>query len=525
MDYLPDPAEADNRAGIQLARQRRTAEALALFDRAAAMPVDYAEAYNMRADILLAAQRPLDALGEARKALECRPDSVQAQNNLGLALLMTNRFHEARPAFERLLLLDSDHPTAHRSLGIALQSCGQYTAAIKQFEQALASRRDDADAWSRLGTAFFETGRREDARRAFEHAVAAAPRTPLYYRQLGTCRRFEADDGYVAAMENLLATPTRLNPVDQIELHFAVGKAYADLARHEDSFRHLLAGNALSRRQVTYDETATLAVFDRIREICSPAVMREKACGGDPSSLPVFILGMPRSGSTLVEQILASHPQVFGAGELQEFENALVRASGPAGSPRKFIEALPRMPDSVLRQVGAAYVAALSALAPDAARVTDKMPPHYLFVGPIHLALPNARIIHTRRDPVDTCLSCFSKLFAGHMPHTFDLGELGRYYNAYAGLMAHWRQVLPPGVMLEIDYEDVVGDPETAARRIVAHCGLDWHPACLDFHLTERPVRTASATAVREKVYRDAVGRWRPYATMLGPLLEALGVS
>jgi hypothetical protein len=153
------------------------------------------------------------------------------------------------------------------------------------------------------------------------------------------------------------------------------------------------------------------------------------------------------------------------------------------------------------------------------------MPPNYLFVGPIHLALPNARIIHTRRDPVDTCLSCFSKLFAGHLPHAYDLGELGRYYRAYARLMAHWREVLPPGVMLEVDYEDVVADLETAARRIVAHCGLDWHPGCLDFHLTDRPVRTASATAVRQPLYRGAVGRWRPYAPMLRPLLDALGLG
>ena len=175
-----------------------------------------------------------------------------------------------------------------------------------------------------------------------------------------------------------------------------------------------------------------------------------------------------------------------------------------------------------LRQLGAGYIAAVQALAPDAKRITDKLPHNFRFAGLIHLALPNARIIHARRDPIDTCLSAFSKNFVGHHPYKHDLAELGRYYRAYEALMVHWRKVLPPSVMLEVQYEDVTADLEGQARRMVAHCGLEWDDACLSFHETERPVRTASTIQVRQPIYRTSVGRWRAYEHVLGPLIEAL---
>jgi hypothetical protein len=243
--------------------------------------------------------------------------------------------------------------------------------------------------------------------------------------------------------------------------------------------------------------------------------MRERAGQGDPSPVPVFILGMPRSGTTLVEQMLASHPQVHGAGELSDFTAAVAGLDGPDGVPAD-------IGGAELRRIGARYVARVRPLAPGALRITDKMPANFRFAGLIHLALPNARIIHLRRDPVDTCLSCFSILFGGDQPHTYDLGELGRYYRAYQRLMEHWRAVLPLGVMLEVQYEALVGDFEPQARRIVAHCGLEWDDACLDFYKTQRPVHTASAVQVRRPVYQTSVGRWRPPEDLLRPLLDAL---
>jgi hypothetical protein len=236
----------------------------------------------------------------------------------------------------------------------------------------------------------------------------------------------------------------------------------------------------------------------------------------------VFVVGMPRSGTTLVEQILASHPAVFGAGELELMPRAVagLRAAHPEAA---FPDLAAMLDDADLRALGARYLAGLDRIAPpEAARVTDKLPLNFVHVGLIHLALPGARLVHVRRDPLDTCVSCYSKLFAGNQPFAYDLGELGRYYRAYTSVMAHWRRVLPPGVLLELDYEAVVADLERAARRLVAHCGLGWDDACLAFHRTERPIRTASALQVRRPLYTEAIGRAAAYAPWLAPLIAAL---
>jgi Sulfotransferase family len=236
----------------------------------------------------------------------------------------------------------------------------------------------------------------------------------------------------------------------------------------------------------------------------------------------VFIVGMPRSGTSLVEQILASHPAVHGAGELPDFDRLATTATVANPAIALFPECIGRLTPAQLTAVGERYLARLRALAPEAQRVTDKMPINFRHLGLIRLALPQARIIHVRRDPVDTCLSCYSILFMGNQPHAYELGELGRYYHSYQRLMAHWRTVLPPDAMLEVDYEDVVADLEGQARRMVAYCGLDWDAACLSFHRTQRPVRTASAVQVRQPIYRDAIGRWRPAEVELRPLLDGL---
>jgi hypothetical protein len=239
----------------------------------------------------------------------------------------------------------------------------------------------------------------------------------------------------------------------------------------------------------------------------------------------VFIVGMPRSGTTLIEQIIASHPNAVGAGELFDLDN-IVQSLARTNEGLCFPEIVRTMSGSELCQIGARYVTGINALAPAAERVADKMPWNFHFAGLIHLAMPNARIIHARRDPVDTCLSCFSIHFDGdNNRYTYDLGELGRFYRAYESLMAHWRAVLPAGVMIEVQYEEVVIDLENQARRIIAHCGLAWDDACLAFHKTRRPVRTSSVAQVRQPIYRSSIGRWRPYKDHLHPLLLELGIN
>ena len=285
----------------------------------------------------------------------------------------------------------------------------------------------------------------------------------------------------------------------------------------------MLRANTVKRRRIAYDEAHTLGLFDRLRSVFDRGMFEAHRGGGCRSSLPVLVIGMPRSGTTLIEQILASHPAVHGAGELSEFDQLAKQMCDARGETFRLPEGARGLKPGDLLKLGESYVARLQRLATGAERVTDKMPANFLYAGLIHLALPRARIIHVLREPRDTCLSCYSKLFTEEQNFTYDLAELGRYYRKYAELMAHWRDVLPEGRMLEIRYEDVIADLEGSARQLIEHCGLDWDPRCIAFHKSQRPVRTASAAQVRRPIYRTSLGRWRAYEPHLAPLLAELG--
>jgi tetratricopeptide (TPR) repeat protein len=456
-----------------------------------------------------------DAVGHLRKALCRRPSFAEAHNALAVALGALGRHDESVAHFEKALEISPDFAEAHCNLGAVLQPLGRHGEALAHFERALAIKPDFAEAHHGRGAALRTFGRLDEVQLALERAIELAPRKAEFYRSLAESKRFVDGDPLLALIEAVARDLASFSEEEQTHLRFALGKVYADLGQHERSFSHLVDGNALKRKQIIYDEAAALGRFELTRALFSAEVIGERSGLGDPCPAPVFIIGMPRSGTTLVEQILASHPKVHGAGELNHFEAAVAGLGGPHGTP-------PDVGGEELRRISGRYLDRVRSLAPAAERITDKMPANFRYAGLIHLALPNARIIHIRRDPVDTCLSCFSILFGGDQPYAYDLGELGRYYRAYLSLMDHWRGVLPQGVMLEVQYEDMVTDFERQARRIVAHCGLEWDDACLDFYNTQRPVWTASAVQVRQPIYRSSIGRWRPYKSMLRPLLEAL---
>ena len=555
----PDYAEASNNLGASLHALNRCAEALGWFEKALAIRRDFAEAHSNLGNALAALERHDEAIACHQRALAIRPDHAEALNGLGYALHAVRRYPEAIERFEKAVALRPDFAEAHANLGKTLAVLGRYREALGHFEQAAALRPglaaaeidlgaalrglnrydqairhyqraiaiEPAAAQPRigLGIAFQQAGRLAEARQCFETAVALEPNNPEGYSCLVSVVTSAAGDPHVAAMEALANDMTRMPPGARTVLHFALGKALAECGEQQRSFGHFLAGNALRRRQIRYDEAAILGRIERIRALFTAELMQQKAGLGDPSRRPIFILGMPRSGSTLVEQVLASHPKVFGAGERTEFRSA-VGSAGVHTNDTPFPDAAPALNGAQLRRLAEAYLAALNAAAGDspAERITDKLPANFRFVGLIHLALPNARIIHTSRDPIDTCLSCFSTLFETQ-PFTYDLAELGRYHRAYARLMEHWRAVLPPGVMLDVQYEALVADFEPQARRIVAHCGLDWDEACLAFHRAERPVKTASVTQVRQPIYRSSVGRWRPDGDILRPLFEGMGLA
>ena len=284
------------------------------------------------------------------------------------------------------------------------------------------------------------------------------------------------------------------------------------------AFHHLDTGNRLKRSTFSYDAAATGQWFNRIATAFTPELMAKYQTAGAQSDLPVFIIGMPRSGTTLVEQILASHPQVHGAGELSALSLAIEKAGTFPGS-------IGNWSADDLSRIGRDYLARIAPLANGKAHLVDKMPANFFYAGLIPLILSGARIIHCRRDPIDTCLSCYSKQFAGEQLFSYDQAELGQFHRDYQTLMAHWRTVLPAQCFIEVDYESVVDDLEGEAKRLIDFIGLPWDDACLNFHQTRRVVRTASVNQVRQPIYKTSKGRWQAHADHLRPLLAALGLK
>ena len=510
--------------GTALRDQGKLDEAIVAYRQAIGLKPDFAEAHSNLGNALRDQGKIAEAILAYRRAIGLKPDYAEAHSNLGNALRDEGELDEAIVAYRRAIGLKPDYAVAHSNLGNALRAQGKLDAAIASHSQAIGLKSDYAEAHYNLGSALQDRGRLEDARQAYLKALALDPSNIAFYVNFVDLWKFTEADPHLTAMEEL-EHDEHLSKGERTQLHFALSKAYADLDDHDRAFAHLLQGNALKRSQITYDEPAVCALFEAIGTALTPAAIKQNEGCGDPSPVPIFILGMPRSGTTLIEQILASHPLVHGAGELSTFAAVSSTLPSPDGSRIVYPHFIPALDAAAIRQIGQHYVAELGRLAPAAQHVTDKMPSNFFFVGLIHLALPNAPIIHVMRDPVDTCLSCFSKLFVAPQNHTYDLAELGRFYCRYVDLMAHWRRILPSGRILDVRYEDVVADLEGQAKRIVAHCGLAWDDRCLSFHKTERVVRTASARQVRQPIYTGAVGRWRVYERYLGPLLAELGIE
>jgi tetratricopeptide (TPR) repeat protein len=508
--------------GVVLHRRGQTDEAIEHVKRAIAIKPDFAEAHFTLGKFLQLLDRFVEAMKHYVEVMKAEPRNVAVYNNLAVVLTKLKRFDKAISLYELALTIDPNYMEAHYNLGNALQALNRTEEAIAQTEKALRLDPSRAAAHNNLGAALQKVGRLEDAGKAYERALELEPRRARIHHNLAHLRRFTPGDPRLAALEKLAEDVATLSAEDQISLHFSLGKAYGDLGLHERSFQHLREGNALKRTHVTYPEKEVLSRFERIQTTFTRELMQQKSGAGDRSDTPVFVFGMPRSGTTLVEQILASHSRIHGAGEIETFNQTIMNFRDRHGVAAEFPEFFPAMSPDALRGLGSDYVDLTKSAAPAAERIVDKLPRNFIYVGLIHLALPHARFIHVRRDPLDTCFSCFSLLFTGPQSFAYDLGELGRYYRGYAALMEHWRGVLPQGVMVEVQYEALVADLEGHARALIAHCGLPWEDACLAFHENKREVKTASSVQVRQPVYQTSVGRWRPYEAFLQPLITAL---
>ena len=484
----------------------RAAEAVPVYRRALELSPDLPEAHNNLAIALLAIDRPGEALAHARRALQLAPDSAAAHSTLGNALLDLSLFEQAAHAYRGALELKADFVDALSNLAVALRLQGQTDEAKRSASRALQLDPGSVRTLIALADAHADQGEFAEAERWLRQASAIDPDSPEAWAGLPHLRPMNAGDAWWLEGALRIAANGRLAPRQEVQLRYAMGKYFDDLRQYEAAFEQCRRANELSRRhRVSYDRVQSQQDVDRLIQRCDRRWLERSRPHGVESDLPVFIVGMPRSGTSLVEQILASHPAVFGAGELP-FWNVAVGAE--SGEP--------------VHRLGAEYLASLRTLANGAARVVDKMPENFRHLGLIHAALPGARIIHVSRNPVDTCLSIYFKDFRATLAYATDLDDLAHQYRQYRRLMQHWRQLLPGDAMLELSYEALVAEPEFWSRRLLEFVALPWDPRCLEFAATRRSVVTASKWQVRQKISAGSVGRWHNYASHLAPLTPLL---
>lgn len=469
-----------NHLGQIVYAQGRAEEAIGYFKQALAVDPRHADSLNNLANMLKSRGALREAADHYRRALQVAPHSAMSLYNLGNTLKEAGEYDEALQMFERALVCDADHLPSHLNLAVLLEQKGRFDQAIDHYESVLRIRPDHPKALANL------------------IALVAEPDAEL-----------------VEAAERRLAA-TDLDSDDRIKLHHGVGKHYDRQKDFDRAFGQFAATNALlKRRKAPFDPQQVIDYFDRIIETFPAscfAQLQENRC---ESQRPVFIVGMPRSGTTLTEQILASHPAAFGAGELQDIPD-IVKAMNP-----RYPEGLGSMTPATLDGLAQQYLAALSRHAGDAIRITDKLPVNFMYLGLIATLFPQARIIHCRRDPLDIGLSCFIERFDLSHDFTTDLENFGHYFIQYDRLMRHWRNVLPL-TLYEQRYESLVADQETGTRALVEYCGLPWDDACLTFQKADRAVLTPSRWQVRQPIYRNSVGRWRNYAQHMEPLRQLL---
>jgi tetratricopeptide (TPR) repeat protein len=516
--------EVYNNLGTLLQQDRKLEDAEHALRKAIQQNPKYVEAHNSLAQLLYAQKKEVDALRVLGDALKFAPKNIQTLTITGRIQLRRGNFPAAEQGVRRALQEEPENAEALTLLGQVLHETDRYDEAIEVLDRALKSNPNNPEALNFYGVALKSVGKLDEARENILKALKLNDTMYGAYANLNDLVDFSSGVGeeLFNRMEAIFESIPNEEAEPFLPLHFAYAKALDDRGQHEKALHHYITGGRMKRRQLDYKEEETFGFFDAIRAAFPPEIFQNRKFEGLDDDRPVFIVGMPRSGSTLVEQILSSHPDVYGAGEVKYLSRALSQLRDRFPSLPKYPEMAGKITPAQLDIVAKNYQAALSQGAGDARKITDKLLTNYFFLGLINLLFPKAKVINTMRDPVDTCLSGVTKLFKDDMPHSYDLGELGRYYGKYRELMEYWDEVLPEGFLTTVQYEDVVADTEKEAKRLIEFLGLPWDPKCVDFHKSDRPVKTASVAQVRKPIYKTSVKRWKKYGDGLQALVDAI---
>ena len=457
------------------------------------------------------------------RCLKLAPDFHLARHNYAVVLVRQQKLEPALVEVEKLLAKEPDNPNFLILKGTILVRMGEHTDALDIYEHVLKDYPNQPRAQMNYGHTLKTVGRIDDSIQAYRQCIKLSPSIGESYWSLANLKTFRFTDEDIELMRSQVTTENG-DPNDQAHIAFALGKALEDRKQYDESFKFYQRGNAI--RRVNHRHNVRINVFNTARQVktLNEAFFKAREGQGCPAPDPIFIVGLPRSGSTLLEQILASHSQVEGTAELTDIITISRRLGkksreNPAGN---YPEVLNELTPQRLRELGEGYLESTRIQRSNTPFFIDKMPNNFLHIGLIHLILPNAKIIDARRHPMGCCFSCFKQLFARGQTFTYDLDYLGRYYRDYVMLMDHWDRVLP-GRVLRVQYEDMVSDTETQIRRLLDYCGLEFEDQCLRFYETKRAIRTPSAEQVRQPIYTQGMDQWRNFEAHLDPLKEALG--
>lgn len=456
-------------------------------------------------------------------ALEIEPDNIQVRLDYIQILRKRQKFTESVAQAEWLHSREPDNPVFKSHLAIQSMQAGDYVRALELFENILDIMPQDVATLTSRGHALKTIGMQEEAVASYKEALSYDPNHGDAWYGLANLKTYSFTDSEIVTMQEPLQE-TVLGTNNRIQLHFTLAKALEDKKDFAASFQHYEQGNKLKRVQSRYQADQMDEEFAAQKLFCTTELLENLKGKGHDAPDPIFIVGLPRAGSTLLEQILASHSQVDGTMELPNILSLAhsLRRRQVTSSPDGYPARMGNLTEEELGDYGKAYIEETRQHRAEAPLFTDKMPNNFRHIGLIKLILPNAKIIDARRNPMDCCFSGFKQLFAEGQEFTYGLTEVGRYYRGYVDLMDHWDSVFPDEI-LRVDYEDVVADTESQVRRILDYCGLEYEEACVNFHKTDRAVKTASSEQVRQKINRKGMDRWTPFEPWLDPLKEALG--
>lgn len=496
-------------------------QAVTLIRRAISVSPESPTYHNSLAEVLRVIAQTDQAIDACKAALRLNPALAEAHTTMGLALQDQARFEEAIASYEKALVINPKLTAAQHNLAFAEQKITQNVDAIERYRKVAESRPDNPSAWRNLAVAYSQVGRFDEAISIYRQALTIDPDYVEAYVGLGLVRKYTLDDeDDIRAMERL-GSSDRPSAEQRRMLYFILGKVYDDCGIYDQAFAYYKKGNELKREMMAFDRAAYLLDHSRVRSNFSKEFFDSRRGAGHDSVLPIFIVGMPRSGTTLVEQIISSHPEVYGADELPYIEKIAQKLPSLAGTPRPYPRCMSRLINDHINAAAEEYLGYLNEFPGKFSRLTDKMPGNYVHIGLIATLFNNARIIHCRRNALDICLSIYFQDFQEGHDYAYSLADIGFVYRHYEELMNHWRNVLE-NRMLEIVYEELVSDTERISRDMIGYCELDWNQSCLKYNKTQRAVHTVSMWQARQPIYHSSINRWKNYEQYLEPLQEAL---